>query len=104
MIDGGSTHNFIAPLIICKANIPIQSDLVFKIHVANGERLKGNGVSKGAVIHSRGVPIQADFYLPSLGGIDGMLGVHCLRSLGPFPYNVIYIKWERIPIEGNLSL
>ncbi|RWR84947.1 Ty3/gypsy retrotransposon protein [Cinnamomum micranthum f. kanehirae] len=83
LIDSGSTHNFIDPLIIRKADVPTQSDLEFEVMVASGDRLKGNGISKGVVIHSQGVPIQADFYLLSLGGVDAVLGTHWLRTLGP---------------------
>ena len=83
LIDSGSTHNFIDPLIIRKADVPTQSDLGFEVMVASGDRLRGNGISKGVVIHSQGVPIQADFYLLSLGGVDAVLGAHWLRTLGP---------------------
>lgn len=49
---------------------------------ANGERLRRNEIAKGVVIHSQGIPIQADFYPLSLGGCDAMLGAHWLRTLG----------------------
>lgn len=66
LIDSGFTHNFIDPIVIRRANIPTQSDAIFEVIVANGERLKGNGYCKGVVIHSQGIPIQADFFLSSL--------------------------------------
>ena len=83
LINSGSTHNFIDPIIIRKANIPTQSDAIFEVMVANGERLKGNGICKNVLIHSQGVPIKADFFLLSLGGCDAVLGVQWLRTLGP---------------------
>ncbi|KAL4187473.1 hypothetical protein AMTRI_Chr09g39210 [Amborella trichopoda] len=43
LIDSGSTHNFIDPFLIKKANLPTQSDAVFEVIVDNGERLKANG-------------------------------------------------------------
>lgn len=80
LINSGSTHNFIDPIIIRKANIPTQSDAIFEVMVANGERLKGNGICKNVLIHSQGVPIKADFFLLSLGGCDAVLGA---KLVGP---------------------
>lgn len=66
LIDSGSTHNFIDPIIIRKADLPSQSDATFEVMVANGERLNGNIICKNVIIHSQRVPINADFYLLSL--------------------------------------
>lgn len=73
LVDSGSTHNFIDPMMIRKASVPTQSDSVFEVMVANGERLKGNGFCRDVLIQSQGVPIRADFFLLSLGGYDAVL-------------------------------
>lgn len=36
LIDSGSTHNFIDPIVIRKAQVPTQSDAIFEVMVANG--------------------------------------------------------------------
>lgn len=81
MIDSGSTHNFIDPIIIRCANIPTHSDAIFEVMVVNGERLKGNGICKNIVIQSQGVPIL-DLFLLSSEGCDAVLRAHLLRTLG----------------------
>ena len=76
LIDSGSTHNFIDPIIIRKANIPTRSDAVFEVMVANGDRLQGNGTYNGVELKSQGVPNHANFYLLSLRGIDAVFEAH----------------------------
>lgn len=83
LIDSGSTHNFIDPIIIWKAQIPTQSDFVFEVMVSNGDCLKGNGRCKWVLIQAQGVPIKVDFYLSCLGGCDAVLGAQWLRTLAP---------------------
>lgn len=74
LIDSGSTHIFIDPRIIKKANVTIQSDAVFEVMVANGDWLKGNIRCIGILIQSRGISIKTNSHLLNVEGCEAMLG------------------------------
>jgi len=40
LVDGGSSHNFIHPDVVEKLKIEVDTVLVFRVHVGNGESLQ----------------------------------------------------------------
>ncbi|KAI9177153.1 hypothetical protein LWI28_011710 [Acer negundo] len=78
LLDFGSTHNFLDPLIASKLNLPISCKTVFEVMVANGDRLYSEGQCQNIFIDIQGVPVTSDFYLLSLEGYDAVLGAHWL--------------------------
>jgi hypothetical protein len=83
LIDSGSTHNFLDPAFLAKINLPVISTPSLQVKIANGETIQCFGRVSSVSLKVQGQPIQADFYLISLGGCDMVLGVQWLQTLGP---------------------
>ncbi|GAV82427.1 RVP_2 domain-containing protein, partial [Cephalotus follicularis] len=55
----------------------------FEVALANGEKISSAGHCKGVCMTMQGVPLKIDIYLLPLEGIDAILGVQWLSTLGP---------------------
>ncbi|KAF8398865.1 hypothetical protein HHK36_014729 [Tetracentron sinense] len=74
LIDFGSTHNFLDPVISTRAGLPTLPNGQFEVTVANGEKLSGQGRCNGVTLSLQSQRITTDFYLLTLGGCDVVLG------------------------------
>jgi hypothetical protein len=83
LIDSGSTYNFLDPTFLAKVNLPIISTPRLQVKIANGDTIQCFGRVPHVSLKVQGHPIQAEFYLISLGGCDMVLEVQWLQTLGP---------------------
>jgi hypothetical protein len=68
LIDSGSTHNFLDPSIVAKVNLSIVSTPLLQVKIANGDTIQCFGHVSTVSLKVQGHPIQANFYIISLGG------------------------------------
>ncbi|XP_071685220.1 uncharacterized protein [Lolium perenne] len=83
LVDSSSTHNFIAEEAAARVGIDIIQRPDMRVAVANGDRVTSNGVCRNLVLTVGLEEFWVDCYTLALGGIDIVLGVQWLRSLGP---------------------
>ena len=82
LIDTGSTHNILQPRIATHLNLPLQPILNFSVMVRNGSHIQCDGLCSEVHINLQGHTFGIPFYLFPIAGVDVVLGMEWLQSLG----------------------
>lgn len=82
MIDSGATHNFISPTVVMQTRLSQENNSPMKIKVGTGIVVTGSGVCKQVPLRVQSVDLTNDFIVLEPGGVDIILGVQWLRTLG----------------------
>lgn len=87
LIDTGSTHNILQPRIA--NHLKLHTTLIpnFSVMVANGSKLQCSGLCPKVPITLQGKLFLIPFYLIPIEGVDVVLGMEWLRTLGPLMAN-----------------
>ena len=83
LVDTGSTHNFLDPMIARKVGLGINIAEQVEVRVANGEKMRSEGLIEQMQFQMQGNQFNTDFFLLPLGGCDVVVGMQWLRTLGP---------------------
>ena len=83
LIDSGATHNFVSDRVASIMNMAINPTKPFTVRVANGDQLWCKGKYKQGAVRLQGIPFLLDFFPIPLHGIDLVLGIQWLETLGP---------------------
>lgn len=94
LIDSGSSNNFINQRLAHKLNLKPTPTQQFKVAVADGGRLDCDKVYRKVPIQLPDLQIQVDLFPIKLIGVDVILGVSWLRSLGNVACN-----WDHMSME-----
>ncbi|KAF7833873.1 Retrovirus-related Pol polyprotein from transposon 17.6 [Senna tora] len=94
MIDSGASHNFISSSLVSTLQIPVKGTAAYEVTVGDGHKVKGSGVCKGVKIEVQGTEIEQNFYLFELGGVDMILGIAWLESLGE-----VRVNWRQLTMK-----
>ncbi|KAF5468876.1 hypothetical protein F2P56_012987 [Juglans regia] len=81
LVDSGSTHNFLDPLVVQKAKLRIERDSSLQVRVDDGTKVLSRGKGE-EVVRIQGSKFSIPFDVLSLGGCDIVLGVQWLKTLG----------------------
>lgn len=76
LIDSGSTHNFVDPVVVQKAKLLVDSSHTLAVTVANGDKVKSEGKLYNLKLRLQGHTFAIDAYVLVLGGCDMVFGVH----------------------------
>ncbi|KAF5480441.1 hypothetical protein F2P56_001190 [Juglans regia] len=87
IIDSGSTHNFLDPVVLSRVHIPLVNEDKIRVKVANGEMVNSEGKVTGVNVSVQGSYFLVDMYVMVLAGCDMVLGVQWLQGLGPILWN-----------------
>ncbi|RVX02376.1 Retrovirus-related Pol polyprotein from transposon 297 [Vitis vinifera] len=82
LIDSGSTHNFISDRVAETLCLPVKPTTPFTVRVANGERLSCKGKYEKLTVNLQGNEFHLDFFSVPLNGLDMVLGIQWLETLG----------------------
>ncbi|XP_057451806.1 uncharacterized protein LOC130743580 [Lotus japonicus] len=82
LIDCGASHNFIAEETLFQLQIPVLATPKYVVEVGDGHKVKCQGKCQQLMLDVQGVEILQDFYLFGLQGVDLVLGLDWLASLG----------------------
>ena len=82
LIDSGSTHNFISDRVAETLRLPVKPTTPFTVRVANGERLSCKGKYEKLTVNLQGNEFHLDFFSVPLNGLDMVLGIQWLETLG----------------------
>lgn len=81
-MDSGATHNFVAPQVITALNIPMDPTKRFGVRLGDGHMIVTRGKCTGLPLLVGDNDITVDAYVLDLGGVDMILGVAWLATLG----------------------
>lgn len=82
LIDSGSTHNFVNHRIAEAMRLPVKPTEPFSVRVTNGERLTCKGKYENITVDIQGIKFHLDFFFLPLSGLDLVLGIQWLQTLG----------------------
>ncbi|TYK28503.1 Ty3/gypsy retrotransposon protein [Cucumis melo var. makuwa] len=93
LIDCGATHNFVSEKLVKKLTLPIKETSHYGVILGSGAAVQGKGICEKLEVQLSSWKIVEDFLPLELGGVDVILGMQWLYSLG-----VTTVDWK------NLSL
>ncbi|CAA0265790.1 unnamed protein product [Arabidopsis thaliana] len=94
LIDSGATHNFISDREANRLNLKLTPMTPFSVRVADGHPLRCRGSYRHTAMLLGDASFTVDFYALQLSGLDVVLGVQWLESLGP-----ILCNWKAHSLE-----
>lgn len=106
LIDSGSTHNFLDATVAKRLNIfsiPLPN---MKVMVANGKKIEKVGKCHKVKLQIQDFNLESSFFTVPLGGVDVVLGIQWLQTLGTYVANhkvqSIRFKWggQRYKLHG----
>ena len=99
LIDTGATSNFLSRKLAEQLNLMIEETPMFTVEVENGPKEPSKGVCRDVLIEVQGINITQPFFLMELGGVDVVLGMKWLASLGEIVANFqqLTMRWQ----DGN---
>lgn len=89
MIDCGATHNFVPEKLVKSLQLPIKETAHYGVILGSGTAIKGKGVCESLEVKLNEWEVKEDFLLLELGGVDIILGMQWLYSLG-----VTMVDWK----------
>ena len=106
LIDTGATSNFLSRKLANQLNLMIEETPIFTVEVGNGEKEPSIGVCCDVMIEVQGIKIIQPFFLMELGGVEVVLGMKWLASLGEIAANFqqLTMRWQHYEEVGGGSL
>ncbi|XP_058782209.1 uncharacterized protein LOC131656527 [Vicia villosa] len=96
LIDSGATHNFISPKVVETLGLPMVPSNPLGVKLGDGHRVLTRGRCKGIQLNVGAVQICFDAYVLELGGVDLILGVVWLETLGKMT-----MDWKEMSMVFN---
>ena len=94
LIDSGASHNFISPQVTNALGLEITPEPTRSIKLGDGHRVNSQGVCKGIVMKMGYVKVVIDALVLDLGGLDMVLGVSWLSTLGK-----VIMDWKVLSMQ-----
>ncbi|KAL4026028.1 hypothetical protein IC575_014435 [Cucumis melo] len=110
LIDCGATHNFVSKRLLKKLLIPIKETAHYGVILGSGAAVQGKGVCEKLEIRMKNWTVKEDFLPLELSGIDIILGMQWLHSLGVTTVDwknlllTFSVEGKSIKIQGDPSL
>lgn len=94
LVDSGASHNFISPKITVALGLQVTPMAAKSIKLGDGHRVFSQGVCKGVRINLGPMVIVVDALVLDLGGLDVVLGVSWLSTLGK-----VVMDWKALSMQ-----
>jgi predicted aspartyl protease len=82
LVDSGATHNFISQKLVYKMEWPVSTTPEMTIKLGDGSKTTTQGVCRNVDMRIDEFQLQPNLHLFELGGIDVVLGIEWLKTLG----------------------
>lgn len=103
LVDFGSTHNLLNSKLATKMGIYPTKNREFSVQVADGNKMKSEGLCENLPISVQRVQFHMDFFLLPVEGCDAIFGTQWLKRLGPiiWEFNELWMGflWEGKTVE-----
>ncbi|XP_062104440.1 uncharacterized protein LOC133815643 [Humulus lupulus] len=83
LIDTGSHNNFIQEALVTQLHLECEDTKRFKVYMGNGNFLLCSKICKGVELILQGYSFLVDLYVLPICGLDIVLGMQWLQTLGP---------------------
>ena len=95
LVDGDSTHNFIQACLVRHLDLAAQPTPPLRVLAGNGNVIDSHQLCVGATIQVQGHAFTTNLLVLPICGVDVVLGVHWLKSLGPIltDYTTLTMKF-----------
>ncbi|KAL0539604.1 hypothetical protein IC582_023820 [Cucumis melo] len=93
LIDYGATHNFVFEKLASSLQLPIKETAHYGVILGSGAAIQGKGVCESLEVKVSEWIVKEDFLSLELGGVDIILGMQWLYSLG-----VIVCDWKNLTL------
>ena len=87
LIDSGASHNFISQRLASQLGIATQGTTEYGVRMGTGVIVSGKGVCQGVRLTVPGYNVANSFLPLNLGGVDAILGMQWLETLGDMRVN-----------------
>ncbi|GER50518.1 ty3-gypsy retrotransposon protein [Striga asiatica] len=104
MVDSGASHNFISTKLAQKIPQPIEQTVRFGVRLGDGSRATSTGKYSNLPIQLQSIMMSLDCYIFPLGGIDIILGVAWLQTLGDIKANLTKMSIEFLQDNEEICL
>ncbi|PNX95310.1 hypothetical protein L195_g018500 [Trifolium pratense] len=94
LIDSGATHNFISPQITTALGLQVTPMSEKQIKLGDGHKITSSGICKNVTIQMEAVSVVVDAWVLELGGMDVVLGVAWLSTLGK-----VVMDWKTLSMQ-----
>lgn len=94
LIDSGASHNFISPKVTTALGLVITPVAARCIKLRDGHKVVTRGICKGVRMKMGEIEIVIDALVLELGGLDMVLGVAWLSTLGQ-----VIMDWKALTME-----
>lgn len=94
LIDSGASHNFISPKVTTALGLVITPVAARRIKLGDGHKVVTRGICKGVRMKMGEIEIVIDTLVLELGGLDMVLGVAWLSTLGQ-----VIMDWKALTME-----
>ncbi|KZV43200.1 peroxidase 64 [Dorcoceras hygrometricum] len=98
MLDSGTSHNFISRTLVEQLELAVDETVQFGVCLGDGARVTCQGICRQLLVDLRHCEIQIDSYVFELGGVDLILGIDWLRTLGE-----VVVNWETMSMSFTLG-
>ncbi|KAG8388164.1 hypothetical protein BUALT_Bualt02G0097400 [Buddleja alternifolia] len=82
LVDSGASHNFISAKLASQLNLPVDLTSRFGVKLGDGHRTDTTGLCREVAIRLDSTSVSVDCYVFPLGGVDMILGIAWLETLG----------------------
>jgi predicted aspartyl protease len=109
LVDSGSNYNILQPRIAAHLTLPSIPCPSFSVMVGNGSKIQCTQRCPQVDVTIQNKAISIPFYLIPIQGVDDVLGVEWLETLGPFRVNfappsiTFQHNHETITLKGDTS-
>ncbi|XP_062118810.1 uncharacterized protein LOC133832489 [Humulus lupulus] len=110
LIDTGINMNFIQEDLAIKLSLPHEDTKCFWVYMGSGHHLTYSQQCKQVPLELQGHQFLVDLFVLPILGLDVVLGMHWLQTLGPCIHNhkelTMEFQWEgqTVRLEGNTKV
>ncbi|GAU14480.1 hypothetical protein TSUD_250200 [Trifolium subterraneum] len=98
LIDSGASHNFISPKVTNALGLVISSTAARNIRLGDGHKVTTQGMCKGIKMKMGDLEVVVDAWVLELGGMDMVLGVSWLSTLGK-----VVMDWKAMTMQFSIN-
>lgn len=93
LIDSGASHNFISTKLVQRLGLTVDQTVTYKVRLRDGHRKQPQGCCRQLGVQLGTYTLTGGFFLFELGGVDLILGVAWLATLGE-----VKVNWRTLPM------